>query len=764
MNPRECPWRGLLPYDEGDAPRFFGRTDDVHRLADKLDREKLVILTGPSAAGKTSLLRAGLIPGLRQRRRDELAAGEVPSVGVTVVLRDWAVSNHAMDDILSATLLQALVKLDPSANWERSGADGRVDSDTFKKLLSAADPAAISFLERIRRIEAEKVDLILIFDQLEEILRIGKGRQRDRNVSEALELIAPLLQKHRQHRVLLSLREEYLSDLRDLEQTAGGVFGRTIWLLPLPKSALNAVVRGPAKVARVEVGDDFLPQLIDVLESVEDTPEPGTGDAHEAGDVVDDGEPVNMLNLQASLQVIWEARERALALGQATDSALSAADVLRGVELAQPPAEAGSAGREDKVAAKKRNAGFLVFALRNAVLAALGLSIDAPSLSHKDGSHRDLLAGIAARMAPFLSAGGIKVLTDEAGLLIKSLREEREALEISEEDAIAILGALKVGLLLKSQREEREALELGEEEAAGVLAASRAKPTTTTPKPTNPESRVKGKSKTLVSGIAREEGWTTRYAWLKLMEAGLEALGSLRAANILRRCGETDKGQPLWQLVHDGMGDPLATWANGWRLGFRDATARLAVCRGYGIRVFSDGDVPPLISNANWWGCWVGPGPDFRKAPAHDVVICDSDFRGTIFDRFSMGNVQFVNCDFNGTVFRNCDLSNVTFTDCKCYGQGIMLQGGTLAHVLFQAVNKRLTYQHTIVEKAELAGPLTFRGLVISHSSFLGLKHLSGGRLAFEDCSLSHSSWDTQGNATMIEQCTDAGPNSNAEA
>lgn len=63
-----CPYRGLQPFTEAEAEVFYGREHLVSglavKLAGKLDRPGLVMVTGASGAGKSSLLRAGLLPAL----------------------------------------------------------------------------------------------------------------------------------------------------------------------------------------------------------------------------------------------------------------------------------------------------------------------------------------------------------------------------------------------------------------------------------------------------------------------------------------------------------------------------------------------------------------------------------------------------------------------------------------------------------------------------------------------------------------------------
>ena len=65
---RRNPYKGLRAFDEADSNDFFGRAELVRQLVDRFASrtpERLTVLAGPSGAGKSSILRAGLIPRLR---------------------------------------------------------------------------------------------------------------------------------------------------------------------------------------------------------------------------------------------------------------------------------------------------------------------------------------------------------------------------------------------------------------------------------------------------------------------------------------------------------------------------------------------------------------------------------------------------------------------------------------------------------------------------------------------------------------------------
>ena len=64
-----CPYRGLQAFNEEHAEYFFGRDPDVQRLLEKLKSARFLAVLGSSGSGKSSLVRAGLVPSIRTSRR-----------------------------------------------------------------------------------------------------------------------------------------------------------------------------------------------------------------------------------------------------------------------------------------------------------------------------------------------------------------------------------------------------------------------------------------------------------------------------------------------------------------------------------------------------------------------------------------------------------------------------------------------------------------------------------------------------------------------
>ena len=59
-----CPFKGLAPFELADAEFFFGRERLVDELVARLAETPLLAVVGPSGSGKSSLVRAGLLPAL----------------------------------------------------------------------------------------------------------------------------------------------------------------------------------------------------------------------------------------------------------------------------------------------------------------------------------------------------------------------------------------------------------------------------------------------------------------------------------------------------------------------------------------------------------------------------------------------------------------------------------------------------------------------------------------------------------------------------
>jgi WD40 repeat protein/energy-coupling factor transporter ATP-binding protein EcfA2 len=85
LNAHLNPWRGLQPYEPEHADIFFGRGNAVETLSAAVRAERLIVVTGPSGIGKSSLVRAGLLPALAnsELRTRIVRPGSQPLAAIT---------------------------------------------------------------------------------------------------------------------------------------------------------------------------------------------------------------------------------------------------------------------------------------------------------------------------------------------------------------------------------------------------------------------------------------------------------------------------------------------------------------------------------------------------------------------------------------------------------------------------------------------------------------------------------------------------------
>ena len=75
MNRRELqPYPGLRPFERSESKIFFGRQKQVDELLQRLKQGKFLAVLGASGSGKSSLVKAGLLPGLEKGYMGELGA------------------------------------------------------------------------------------------------------------------------------------------------------------------------------------------------------------------------------------------------------------------------------------------------------------------------------------------------------------------------------------------------------------------------------------------------------------------------------------------------------------------------------------------------------------------------------------------------------------------------------------------------------------------------------------------------------------------
>jgi class 3 adenylate cyclase len=225
--PLACPYKGLAAFEADDAEYFFGREELVAELTARLPGTRFLAVVGPSGSGKSSLVRAGLLPAIW--------AGALPGSEdwQTLVLTPGA---HPLNEL--AVRLSVLSGDRPGAMLRDLEADHRVLELTIRRAL--AD-------------EPDEVKLLLVVDQFEEIFALCHDEEERGRFIDAL-LYAVEAEEGRAL-VVPTIRADFYGRCADYPRLAA-CMSDGLLVGPMSEEELRATIEEPAAVVglRLEAG------------------------------------------------------------------------------------------------------------------------------------------------------------------------------------------------------------------------------------------------------------------------------------------------------------------------------------------------------------------------------------------------------------------------------------------------------------------------------------------------------------------------------
>ncbi len=241
----ETPYRGLASFQEADAARFFGRTQEVATFISRLRAQPLLAVVGASGAGKSSFLRAGVVPSLKK-------SGERWQ---TIVVRPARRPLEALVDALTQINLSAQVAPD--------------DLDAREKLVTRLrrEPGYAGAALRAHA-RATGLHVLLFVDQFEELYTQVTDAAERLTFTTCLSSIAD--DASSPARVVISLRADFLDrvseDQRFMTELSQGLFFLTA---PQRESLAEAMVQ-PAEMAGYHFeSNDIIQDMLSHLESTQ---------------------------------------------------------------------------------------------------------------------------------------------------------------------------------------------------------------------------------------------------------------------------------------------------------------------------------------------------------------------------------------------------------------------------------------------------------------------------------------------------------------
>jgi hypothetical protein len=238
---RHSPFPGLVPFQERDASVFFGRDRESTTIERLVLSNDVVAVFGASGCGKSSVVRAGVVPRLREIGFD-----------VAVVRAGKAAGD----------LTAALTEL------SQPGLRGEAHREALRETEAGLAEHGLA----AHVIEAtggrEKRGVVIVVDQLEELLAEYPGAKED-NPAGVVELIFPETPIPDLH-VVTTVRADFIEAIGEHPQLRAALRGETYLLPPMAESQLREVVVQPMRTAPGAGYEDGLDEQI--LDDIGDSP------------------------------------------------------------------------------------------------------------------------------------------------------------------------------------------------------------------------------------------------------------------------------------------------------------------------------------------------------------------------------------------------------------------------------------------------------------------------------------------------------------
>ncbi len=243
-----CPFPGLSSFQEADSEFFFGRDAATAELVTRVRDRPMVVLSGPSGVGKSSLIRAALKPALK-------ASGEGWEVVFMRPGRDplgalAAAISPMMGTPTTATVIDDLKSQDTLVNNIR------------------AEPG---FPGRVLRAHATRENrrVLLCVDQFEELYTLGAEPDRGDRALFTTCLAAIADDPSSPLRLVLVTRADFLARLADDDRLSAELGPALFFLAPPDVKALRQALEGPAQA----VGYGYEAGIVEnILEHLQTTP------------------------------------------------------------------------------------------------------------------------------------------------------------------------------------------------------------------------------------------------------------------------------------------------------------------------------------------------------------------------------------------------------------------------------------------------------------------------------------------------------------
>ena len=247
------PFVGLRPFESDESLLFFGRQEQVLELLERLHNNHFVGVVGPSGSGKSSLIRAGLIPKLK--------------AGYLVDERDqWVFSIFKPGESPIYNFVKSILgslKID-------------VFNDAIEKLVEKIKEEGTSAILELfeETLKNKRINIFVLVDQFEELFRFSIETNDKAKKEEAAEFVNILIElshfKKLPFYIVITMRSDFTGDCTQFFGLPEAL-NKSQYLVPrLTRSQLKTVIEGPIRLSKGNINPALTVRILNDLQNVKD--------------------------------------------------------------------------------------------------------------------------------------------------------------------------------------------------------------------------------------------------------------------------------------------------------------------------------------------------------------------------------------------------------------------------------------------------------------------------------------------------------------
>lgn len=253
------PYPGLRPFEADEDYLFFGREGQADALLRRLGKSRFVAVVGTSGCGKSSLVKAGLLPALH--------GGFMAGAGSGWRIALFRPGRNPVREMALALNAPGVLGSD-----QADAPDAAIQAGIFEAALRRSSRGLVETVRQARLGPHE--NLLLVVDQFEELFRFHAGPGKQKNSDEAAAFVKLILKavktRHPPIYVVITMRSDFLGDctrFRNLPETIND----SQYLIPrMTRDQRRLAIEGPASVR----GVCLAPRLVQhLLNDVGDNPD-----------------------------------------------------------------------------------------------------------------------------------------------------------------------------------------------------------------------------------------------------------------------------------------------------------------------------------------------------------------------------------------------------------------------------------------------------------------------------------------------------------